>query len=837
MSSQNIQIGIDLGTTNSSIAISSNGNIEIVKKPGGVEYTPSVFGFDKVKNKVVGQKAYEALYRDASDDEVKNYRPEVKRVMGTPEKFYFERADTEMSAEEISAEILKNLKEDILRKYPDFNTSAAVITIPAAFSVLQSEATKRAGNLAGFKHVVLLQEPIAAAISYGFSNTKNENWLIYDFGGGTFDVALISSKEGILSVLGHNGDNFLGGKNFDWEIVDQVIIPRILKEFSLADFNRENKKYRGVFSRLKYIAEKAKIELSQYEKTPVELDSLGKDDEGKDIYLSFQFTRKEFEKIIEPMVDRTIELSMDTLKEAGIKNSSVSKIILVGGPTQIPYIKQRLAEELKIEVDATVDPLTVVARGASIYALGQKIPKEIMDEDAKPLKKGTQVLTLNYDSLTSETEETITGIIDELKDVEEEYYVQIQSDSGSYNGSKIKLKAGKFLDTVALEANKSNLFWVYLFDKQGNTVPVDPDSFTITHGLSVSGAPIPHSIGVAVSRKDIKSGFTATEVFEKLIEKGAVLPVKKTENFKTARRLKKDEDSNPLWIRVGEGESEIPDRNAFVCELGIKGSALPYDLPEGTDLQLTVEVNESRELFVTAYIPLIDLTLNARSTFMDELVDVSDVTAELDVQTERAQSVSENCSTEEKGKIDNTIRNVSTSLKNAHLDEDEKSKANKQLRDLKSMLDRLEKEKEMPQMVKEFKENIESTEKIINELGDDKDKVKHEEQVAKMKTEGEKAIAENDKTLLIMINQQIKELGAKALFSNPATWVYQFRQLTSSGKKWINEKEAGYYTEKGRRAIELGDVDELKRCVHQLLLLLPSDEQESIKNNLSGITR
>jgi hypothetical protein len=153
------------------------------------------------------------------------------------------------------------------------------------------------------------------------------------------------------------------------------------------------------------------------------------------------------------------------------------------------------------------------------------------------------------------------------------------------------------------------------------------------------------------------------------------------------------------------------------------------------------------------------------------------------------------------------------------------------------MLDRLEKEKEMPQMVKEFKESIESTEKIITELGDDKDKVKHEEQMAKMKAEGEKAIAENDKTLLIMVNQQIKELGAKALFSNPATWVYQFRQITSSGKKWINEKEAGYYTEKGRRAIELGDVDELKRCVHQLLLLLPSDEQESIKNNLSGITR
>ena len=210
---QTILIGIDLGTTNSAVAVNNNGTVEIVKKPGGVEYTPSVFGFDKAKNKVVGQKAYDSLYSDSTDAGVKNFKPEVKRIIGTPEKFYFERAGVEMSAEEISAEILKSLTQDVVRKYPKMDTTAAVITIPAAFSVLQCEATKRAGNLAGFRHVVLLQEPIAAGISYGFGAGLNENWLVYDLGGGTFDVALISSKDGVLSVLGHNGDNFLGGKN------------------------------------------------------------------------------------------------------------------------------------------------------------------------------------------------------------------------------------------------------------------------------------------------------------------------------------------------------------------------------------------------------------------------------------------------------------------------------------------------------------------------------------------------------------------------------------------------------------------------------------------------
>ena len=263
MTNQTISIGIDLGTTNSSVAVNHNGAIEIVKKLGGVEYTPSVFGFDKAKNKVVGQRAYDTLYSDTTDAGFKNFKPEIKRIIGTPEKIYFERAGIEMSAEEISAKILKSLTQDILRKYPKFDTSAAVITIPAAFSVLQCEATKRAGNLAGFKHVVLLQEPIAAAVSYGFASTTNENWLVYDLGGGTFDVALISSKDGVLSVLGHNGDNFLGGKNLDWEIVDKILTPKIIESYRIEGFRCDNKARQSKFAHLKFLAERAKMELVQ----------------------------------------------------------------------------------------------------------------------------------------------------------------------------------------------------------------------------------------------------------------------------------------------------------------------------------------------------------------------------------------------------------------------------------------------------------------------------------------------------------------------------------------------------------------------------------------------
>jgi molecular chaperone DnaK len=831
---QTIAIGIDLGTTNSSVAVNNNNVIEIVKKAGGVEYTPSVFGFDKAKNKVVGQRAYDLLYSDTTDAGVKNFKPEVKRIIGTPEKFYFERAGIEMTAEEISSEILKSLVQDIIRKYPKFNTTAAVITIPAAFSVLQCEATKRAGNLAGFKHVVLLQEPIAAAISYGFANAKNETWLVYDLGGGTFDVALISSKDGVLSVLGHNGDNFLGGKNLDWEIVDKILTPKITEAFSVENFRRDNKAHQGKFARLKFLAERAKMELSNYETTALEVDGIGDDDAGNPVVLPVEISRQEFENLMDPLVNRTIDLCKQTLKESGLTSSSISKIILVGGPTQIPYVRQRLEVDLSIQTDSSLDPLTVVARGACIFAMGQRIP----DDEAqrkRALPAGIRALTLNYEALTAETEQTVTGIVEGLD--EGQHYLKIQSDSGPFSGPKVNLKNGKFFTSVTLEPNKSNLFWVYVFDASDNPVALDPESFTITHGLSIAGAPLPHSIGVAVSTKGLKAGFGgSTDVFERLIERGSVLPAKKTEKYKTARALKKAQDDNPLWIRVGEGESEIPDRNAFVCELGIKGNDLPRDLPAGTDVELSVEINEIRELSVTAYIPLVDLTLNARSTFVDELIKVDDVEQELDAQIERARSMSSNYTDGQMEKVVNAVNSASTSLQNAHIDEDEKRKAVKQVRDLKQILDEAQQATEMPQLSKDFDEGIKSVTEIIAEIPDADDRNKQSLQLAEIKTEGEKAIRDTDKILLVGVNDRLRDLAGRAMFSHPATWVHHFRTLVNEGN-FSSPREAAYFIERGQQAIEKNDIEGLKRSCRGLNALRPMERPRAAKVNTSGITR
>lgn len=830
MSSQTILMGIDLGTTNSSIAVNVKGDVEIIKKPGGVEYTPSVFGFDKSGNRIVGQKAYDSLYKFGSKDESKNFKAEIKRLMGTPETVFFERPKIKMTPEEISAEILKNLKEDVLRKYPDFDTVAAVITIPAAFSVLQSEATKRAGNLAGFKHVILLQEPIAAAMSYGFQKTENENWLVYDLGGGTFDVALVSCKDGMLSVLGHNGDNFLGGKNIDWEIVDIVIVPKLLEKYKLTNFTRKNEQYHNTFAKLKYYAESAKIELSQYEKTTLDIENIGKDDSGNEISLSIQVSRKELEKIIKPLIDRTIELTKDMLKESGMDISSVKRIILVGGPTQMPYLKERLSNDLNVQADSSVDPLTVVARGACIFAMSQKIPQEYLSNKVQNTKD-TKNIILNHATLTSDTEESISGIIENLD--ESPYYIQIQSTDGTFTGPKTKINKGKFYYTVNIEPNKQNSFWLYVFDQNGNPIKTSIDSFSITHGLSVSGAPLPHSISVVVASRDYSSN-KMINVCERIFEKGSILPLKKTlDVYKTSRKLKKGEDTS-LDIDIVEGESVIPDRNTFLCNLGIKGNDLPHDLPEGSPVELTIDVNESRELAVNAYVPLLDLTINARYTVKDEVIDPNQISSEFIEQKQRAETLSEFCNPEEQKKITDVIQSITHGITNVNSDEDEKRKTNKQLKDLKILLDKIDEEKAMPQLVNEFNLRVSDLQEIINEYADEKQKDVLTKQFDDVRIEGEKAIKDENKIILSQINIQLSNLRSKSVYSNPQAWVQYFRDMIDNGR-FTNDKEAQYYKTKGLIAIEEDDIEELKRCTSQLGLLLSDDDQKKI--NLSGITR
>ena len=463
--------------------------------------------------------------------------------------------------------------------------------------------------------------------------------------------------------------------------------------------------------------------------------------------------------------------------------------------------------------------------------MGQQIPQEHMPE--MPAEEGAHNMVLNHPPLTSETEEPITGIVDGL-DVGQ-FYVQIQSESGTFSGPKTKINGGKFYYPVNLEPNRQNRFWIYVFDQNGDTVRTSIDSFTITHGLSVSGAPIPHSINVVAATRD-HSGQGLTDKCDTIFERGSTLPLKNTlDGYKTSKNLKKGENST-LDITIVEGESEIPDRNTFVCQLGINGKDMPHDLPQGTPVDLTVEYSESREIIVTAYVPLIDMTLNARKTQKDEEINADTIMSDFEIQRGRINDNAEHCSEQEHQRLEGMASMIGQGIGNLDADEDEKRKSHKQLKDLKMMLDEIEGEKAMAMLISKHNDKMKNLRKTIDRHAGTEQRDEIESRFDGIKSEGQQAIEAEDKVLLASVSGQIDELESHVLYSDFGFCMKQFRYLEGLGKSGglANESEARYYIKKGHVAIKEEDLDSLQDSITGLQRLMPSNKGA---DSYAGITR
>src|SRR6202049_2399486 len=235
MSRTTIDFGIDLGTTNSAIAVLEGVATNVFKNNDDADITPSAISIDKNGNLRVGQRA-----RNRSIEYADDTYDEFKRRMGTDYVYNFKRSSHARRPEELSAEILKSLRNDVEQRTGEL-IEAAVITVPAAFELHQCDATRKAAQIADFKESPLVQEPVAAALAYGFqTDAAKTYWLVYDFGGGTFDAAIIKAEEGTIHVVNHGGDNFLGGSDIDWALVEHVLAPRLLQEYQLTEFVRGN---------------------------------------------------------------------------------------------------------------------------------------------------------------------------------------------------------------------------------------------------------------------------------------------------------------------------------------------------------------------------------------------------------------------------------------------------------------------------------------------------------------------------------------------------------------------------------------------------------------------
>jgi molecular chaperone DnaK len=313
-----IDYGIDLGTTNSAIARMENGIPSIKKSDTLKDTTPSCIHFNKRQDILVGDPAFNVMKNDnaralktldTSEKGNSNTFIEFKRTMGTTHSYESSNMKKDFTSEELSAEILKKLKSFI----QDENISSVVITVPAKFLNPQNEATMQAAKLAGFKHVELLQEPVAAATAYGLdSKSKDGFWLVFDFGGGTFDAALIKSGQGILSVKDTGGDAWLGGKNLDEAIVDQIIIPNLQQNFAIESVLEDTSKKEILRNAVKFYAEETKIQLS-FKDTHNILSNLGdlpfEDENGEELEVDVLVSQNDMENVLGPIFQKAIDIT------------------------------------------------------------------------------------------------------------------------------------------------------------------------------------------------------------------------------------------------------------------------------------------------------------------------------------------------------------------------------------------------------------------------------------------------------------------------------------------------------------------------------------------------
>lgn len=715
-----IDYGIDLGTTNSAICRMEKG-VPVIKKTDTLMDTlPSCVAFTKNQTTNVGLTAFNLLNKDKQKalkqgkKSKSNAYVEFKRTMGTDTKYQSSYMGRDYTSEELSAEVLKTLKSFIT----DEQFSSVVVTVPAKFTVNQKTATMEAAAMAGFTKCELLQEPIAAAMAYGLtSSNKDGVWMVFDFGGGTFDAALLKVEDGIIQVFDTEGDNYLGGKNLDEAIVDNIIIPYLQTNYSVGEILDDDEKKDVLREALKPYAEEIKKQLSFKNEYNLYVDpgDLGEDEEGEEIEIDLNVTQGQVFDVMRPLFQKAVDICKDLLKRNSLTGSQISKLILVGGPTHSPLIRQMLKEQVTPNVDTSIDPMTAVATGAALYASTKDANVETKD-----IEVGTVKLDVGYESTSVETTEWVSVSLAPDNTLSKVFVELVRSDK-AWSSGKVEITTTGNVVEANLKEAKPNSFTIMTYDEKGNILPCFPNEITIIQGTKVGAAPLPYNIGIAIW-SDLKQ--KAVFRMAKGLEKNKPVPAKGVVNdLKTSNQLRPGVSSDELKIPIyqtddyKEAEGKVASLYEYVADVVITGDDVESLVPEDSPIDITLHVDSSEQMTLEVHFLASDMTIDKQlDTSKKQSIEEAD-----NIIKQNLAEAERSIRRLKQAGIDTTsVQNVFDAAKTESQNSSEKKAVLQHIKEVLRKIEDLDESTEWQRVESELREEFAKLERTQDKFGNDK---------------------------------------------------------------------------------------------------------------------
>jgi molecular chaperone DnaK len=817
MAGSPLYAGFDLGTSNSAAAVFDGERVTVIRNAQGGTITPSVVRIDRTGRATVGVRARRFLEQDPD-----NTATEFKRLMGTGRRIAFPAAGVERTPEELAAELLRALRGDLADQL-GVAAVRAVVSVPALFELPQSAATSEAARLAGFERVELLQEPIASALAAGWradGDAAAESWLVYDLGGGTLDVSLLESRDGLLRVVGHDGDNFLGGRDFDWAITEHVAAR--LAEAGGLRLARGEPGHAAPLRALKLACEDAKIELSRAERTQIAV-VLPPTAAGEVVEVDVELARETVERLCAPIVERSLEVCLRLLASAGLAPGRLGKIVLVGGPTVMPLVRSQVAARLEAPLGEGLDPMTLVAQGAALYAATAGL-----DGRAAAAAPGRgRPVWLQYPAVSSDLTPHVVGRF--VGEAPPSTVVLARSDGGWQGPAAQVGPDGGFVTTVSLEPRRASTFRIEARAGDGAPVPVVPETFTIVQGLTIGDPPLSRTIGVALADDRVQVYF----------ERGAPLPARRTFTHHTVETVARGSAVTVLKIPIIQGELDQAHLCRMVGSLEIAGAEVKDTIPLGAPVEVTIELDRGGRMSARAWVPAIDQVFESVAHLLVPEADPEALDAALGDLRRQLVELRTDAFRHNLGAVLARLDRVEARLAEAERDidaahggdADAAQKARRTLLEVDAVLTEADLAGKWPELDAEARVTAIHATGAVAHWGSEAEKRLLDEVIAAM----EKARADRNPGEMQRQLRLVQRLASAARARDPDHWSWQLDWLAADVARAHDLPRAQRLVAEGKGALERGDLAALKRAVRALWDLMPEDAEARQRAFESGV--